>query len=193
MELRAVRGERHMKETMAARSASRAHSTDRRCGRPLLARLLVTVCVAVAPVACAFADPEIPDPCAAENRTAAKQREALDSASLVLPSDATDVNFARSVGGMGDWSLTLAFNTTPGGLSQFLDRNKLPAPRRPSGDPVDRVDPLAAGDPLCDLDRGFTYSAIVREDTTDPGLYRSLAVDKTDAEAPHVLVIASVR
>lgn len=149
-------------------------------------KVLVAACVGLASVGCASQDPANRNPCDAANRTPENLSDAVEAFHLAVPPDATDVSFATSEGGLA-YSLTLVFDTTPDGLAEFSTASELPTP-----DPAAVSRQLAAGTPQCDLDRDFTYSAVVREDSTYPSLLRSLAVDDTAPDAPRVLVVAAV-
>lgn len=155
----------------------------------MLALVLAAAGVASVGVGCTYpGDPAKRNPCDAANRTADALHRAVDAFHLTLPADATDVAFATSEGGMG-YSVTLTFRTTPDGLTRFFASSKLPAP---SAVPKPAGQALAAGTPKCELDRGFTYSAILGTDSTYPGLIRSVAVDRTNPDVPGVLVVAAV-
>jgi hypothetical protein len=172
------------------RRAENAPCASRR-GTLVLAQLLVAASVALAAVGCAFhGDPAKRNPCDAANRTTDKLHHAVDAFHFALPADATDVSFATSEGWTA-YSVTLVFRTTPDGLARFFATSKFPTPSQ-SADPKPAGQLLAAGTPECELDHGFTYSAIVSRDSTYPDLIRSLAIDNTNSNAPRVLVVAAV-
>jgi hypothetical protein len=148
--------------------------------------LLVAASIGLASVGCASHDPAKRNPCDTANRTADNLKDAANAFHIALPADAAEVSFATSEGGQA-YSLTLIFRTTPDGLTRFYATSNLPLPA-----PASTGQQLAAGTPKCELDRGFTYSAIVSSDSTYSGQIRSLAVDNTKSDAPRVLVVAAV-
>lgn len=115
--------------------------------------------------------------------------EATKTFELVVPAETAGLRFSSSTGGMGGVGLTLTFSTTPAGLDQFFAASHLPTPTEHS--PGSKPQPLFAGMPACGLGDGFTYSAIVEQDTSVSSTARSLAVDHSDPAAPRVLLVAS--
>lgn len=150
-------------------------------------KVLVAACAGLMAAGCGPRDdPAKRNPCDAANRTQDVLEKAENAFHITIPTDAADVSFATTEGWQA-YSLTLVFRTTPNGLKSFYATSKFPTPA-----PATPGRQLAAGSPNCELDHGFTYSAIVDRDSTYPDLIRSVAVDDTKADAPRVLVVAAV-